>query len=602
MWLALVLLVAGGCAKTDIPLSPSKQPLRSTPGDEVRQAWHDYLLASQTGDHGVADLVTRDTVAVHEAYVEDALHASRTELLKRGGLHVLAVLFLRQRFAQSELSAMRGRAFATLADQPGWFGTGKAGPSELTSVTIDGRVARARLGDDDGVPSIAFRHERGRWRVDQADYLKWLGARLDQTIDPTTEQGQDLLLTSLRGAVEHGSVITAVQLQELLDGPRVHRSQRGDSGSGHDGTRVALVVGNGLYENTTRLDQAPRDAAQVADALTALGFEVTVLLDADRSTFSRQLVDFGRSLRGARVGFVYYAGHAIQVNDTNYLIPVDARIEDPGYADSEAIDAQSVLNEMARADTPLNVVVIDACRNNPFANQWSASSRSFGLRGIATLAPPKQGFLIGYATDPGDVAPDNGAYARALARHIQTPCADLPLVFDRVFDDISAETAGRQRPWLNSAAGEVARTFHPAGCESAANPLEVAETVSQQGGSIVLDVVATNISPRPVTLNRLVAHTETDTRMNCDSSREGRLRVEGEYDIHARIGGEDADVAMDPPLQLPEGEAVRLKVALHPNFRGACERILSFDYQVSIFAGQNLLGRTATYRANSADF
>lgn len=241
------------------------------------------------------------------------------------------------------------------------------------------------------------------------------------------------------------------------------------------GGRIALVIGNEAYDHASNLPQAPLDSRRVAHTLEALGFDVTAKHDVALTDLARAIVDFGLAMRDADVGFFYYAGHGVQVGDKNYLVPVDAEIRHPGYADAEAYDAEKLMLEMASAQARLNVVVLDACRNNPFVSQWRGSGRAFGERGLETMRAPETkdgGFLLAYATDPGRIAEDSGVYAAALVQQLRLPCVDLPRAFARVSDEVAAKTAGRQRPWLNNGAGEAAFDFHPAGCEArAAKPV-----------------------------------------------------------------------------------------------------------------------------------
>src|SRR5262245_23494927 len=135
-------------------------------------------------------------------------------------------------------------------------------------------------------------------------------------------------------------------------------------------SRVALVVGNGNYA-AQPLRNPTNDAKAMASALRAVGFDVTELLDADQNTMKRAIEDFGRKLQqGGGVGLFFFAGHGIQVNGRNYLIPIGANIQSEGDVDIESVDMARVLAKMDSARTRINLVILDACRNNPFSRSY----------------------------------------------------------------------------------------------------------------------------------------------------------------------------------------------------------------------------------------
>ncbi|MGI9383292.1 MAG: caspase family protein [Methyloligellaceae bacterium] len=213
--------------------------------------------------------------------------------------------------------------------------------------------------------------------------------------------------------------------------------------------RVALVIGNAAYEHTSRLANPRRDAELMAAALTRAGFGVTKLLDADQKSMKRAMRDLGRALRGSdAVGLFYYAGHGVQVRGENYLIPIDANIKDQSEAGIEGVNVNEFLATMERAQSRINIIVLDACRDNPFA----AGSRS-ATRGLARVSAPS-GSYIAYATSPGAVALDgkgaNSPYARALSRAIATPGLTIEQVFKKTRASVQATTNRQQTPWETS--------------------------------------------------------------------------------------------------------------------------------------------------------
>ncbi|MCB1958692.1 MAG: caspase family protein, partial [Rhodocyclaceae bacterium] len=178
---------------------------------------------------------------------------------------------------------------------------------------------------------------------------------------------------------------------------------------------------------------------------------VTRLTDADQTTMKRALLEFGRALRAGDVdaGLFFYAGHGVQVKGENYLVPVNARIDSEDEIDLEGINVNDFLQVMNSANSKINIVILDACRNNPFARSFRAVSR-----GLAPVDAPK-GTLIAYATAPGDVALDgtgnNSPYTLALTQAIrQGQGATVESVFKATRRDVLAATGDRQVPWETS--------------------------------------------------------------------------------------------------------------------------------------------------------
>jgi tetratricopeptide (TPR) repeat protein len=213
--------------------------------------------------------------------------------------------------------------------------------------------------------------------------------------------------------------------------------------------RVALVIGNSAYENTAPLKNSVNDANLMAISLKNAGFEVTKLLDADYRTLKRAMLTFGRSLRdGPEAGLFYYAGHGIQVRGKNYLVPVNAKINDEDEVDLEAIDVNAFLQVMESSSSDINIIVLDACRNNPFARSFRSAAQ-----GLATIDAPK-GTFIAYATAPGSVASDglgdNSPYTVALSKAIEKQGLTIEQVFKSTRVSVLKQTASKQVPWETS--------------------------------------------------------------------------------------------------------------------------------------------------------
>ncbi len=220
--------------------------------------------------------------------------------------------------------------------------------------------------------------------------------------------------------------------------------------------RVALVIGNSSYQNATELKNPKNDAADMAAALSALGFQVISGTDLDKPGMDRLIRNFAVALVGADVGLFFYAGHGLQVAGNNYLVPVDASVDSAAGIDFELVRLDLIQRQMER-ETRTNVLFLDACRNNPLARNLARAlgTRSGDVgRGLA-LAESGVGTLISFATQPGNVALDgdgrNSPFTAALIKHIATPGRDLNGILIAVRNDVRSVTGGRQVPWENSA-------------------------------------------------------------------------------------------------------------------------------------------------------
>jgi formylglycine-generating enzyme required for sulfatase activity len=211
--------------------------------------------------------------------------------------------------------------------------------------------------------------------------------------------------------------------------------------------KVALVIGNGAYE-TTPLRNPINDARAVANVLRATGFDVTERQNLSQKEMKQEIQSFGQKLLRGGVGLFYYAGHGMQVNGRNYLIPVGAKIEHEKQVEYEAVDAGSILGEMEHARNRMNIVILDACRDNPFGRSFRSVAQ-----GLASLDAPS-GTIIAYATAPGSVAADgegeNGTYTSALVKYMQAPGLKIEDVFKHVRTSVRQETEGKQIPWESS--------------------------------------------------------------------------------------------------------------------------------------------------------
>jgi hypothetical protein len=218
---------------------------------------------------------------------------------------------------------------------------------------------------------------------------------------------------------------------------------------GYEEKRLALVIGNADYVNANALANPVNDAKAVKLALQSLGFTVMSCYDADQKTMKKIIDEFGTELENYTVGLFYYAGHGIQVRGNNFLIPVDANLLVEQDVDYDCIDAGRLLGKMEAAGTKTNIVILDACRNNPFERSWSGRSTSQGS-GLAFMNAPS-GSIVAYATSPGKTASDgtgkNGLYTEALLKYMQIPGLPIEEFFKNVRGMVEQKSDKLQTPW-----------------------------------------------------------------------------------------------------------------------------------------------------------
>ena len=210
--------------------------------------------------------------------------------------------------------------------------------------------------------------------------------------------------------------------------------------------RIALVIGNSNYTSSI-LPNPENDARAIADVLQKLGFVVFKYENLSQSQMKRAIDDFGLKLKKGDVGLFYYAGHGIQAKGFNYLIPVDAELQTEEQVDYDCVRADRVLSLMEVSGAKVNIIILDACRNNPFERSWT---RSVSGRGLATMNAPK-GTLIAYSTAPGNIASDgnggNSPYTSALIQSLQIPNITIMQVFQIVRNMVAQRTQNQQVPW-----------------------------------------------------------------------------------------------------------------------------------------------------------
>lgn len=216
--------------------------------------------------------------------------------------------------------------------------------------------------------------------------------------------------------------------------------------------KFALVIGNSSYKRSP-LTNPVNDAHDIAQALETVGFQVTLKKNQSQSEMREAIRKFGRKIRKGGIGLFYYAGHGMQIKGENFLIPVGNDIQEEDEIADQAIRLNLVLNKMDTAENKMNIVILDACRDNPFARSFRSTNK-----GLALVDGP-MGTFIAYSTQPGATASDgdssNGLYTKHLLDNILKPGLTIEQVFKRVRNQVMSDSENKQIPWeLSSLTGE----------------------------------------------------------------------------------------------------------------------------------------------------
>lgn len=240
--------------------------------------------------------------------------------------------------------------------------------------------------------------------------------------------------------------------------------------------RVALVIGNGVYQHAGKLRNPVNDATDVVAKLEALGFEVVKGTDLSSRDMTLKVRDFRDRLKNADVALLFYAGHGLQLKGKNYLVPVDAELLDELDVPRQTIALDSILEEMEGA-APMSLVFLDACRNNPLADRLRSDAvtqgRSLGAdRGLARVQGSGTDTMVAFSAAPGEVAADgsgrNSPFTAALLKYIGTPGQEIGVMFKRVVQEVRTETNNKQRPQQLS---DMAREFYFAKLDATTKPI-----------------------------------------------------------------------------------------------------------------------------------
>ena len=313
--------------------------------------------------------------------------------------------------------------------------------------------------------------------------------------------------------------------------------------------RIALVVGNSAYKAITPLDNPAKDASLMAETLSGLGFVLVggrAQLDLDKAAMDGAVQSFGRQVQGADVALFYYAGHGVQVAGANFLVPVNANPTREADVDFQMTDVNLVLRQMQGSGTRLNLVILDACRNNPFGARGLRASDG----GLAQMRAP-DGTLISYATQPGNVAQDgsdgHSPYTKALAATIRQAGLDVFQTFNQVGLAVKRETGGAQQPWVSSSPIDGTFYFVPPAAQSA----------PQVAAVPVLRPESLRADPDRVPLKDPALLSELSERLyehNFDPET-----LDGRSDLTRAITKLQEKVAMAPTGEATEGLLLRLR-------------------------------------------
>jgi uncharacterized caspase-like protein len=269
-----------------------------------------------------------------------------------------------------------------------------------------------------------------------------------------------------------GQVLGAMRLAFGFDGRRLLCAAAvaamaaffGAAGPARAQDKVALIIGNGAYQNVPELPNPPHDAADVAAAFRQLGFSVQLLTNASYEDMRRALLKFSGKARNAKMAVVFFAGHGMEMDGENWLIPTDAELKTDLDVDQEAISLHAVML-MASAASKLGLIILDACRNNPFLRKMkrTIATRSLG-RGLSRIEP-ENNVLVAYSAKDGTTAADgsgrNSPFTTALLKYLEVPGLEINFLFRDVRDDVIASTNGEQEPFVYGSLSKEAIYFKP---------------------------------------------------------------------------------------------------------------------------------------------
>jgi hypothetical protein len=323
--------------------------------------------------------------------------------------------------------------------------------------------------------------------------------------------------------------------------------------------RVALVVGNSTYQAGAKLSNPAKDARAIAEMLESAGFDKVILrLDLGNIDFKREMRKFEDNASDADIALVYYAGHGIEIGGTNYMLPVDARLASDRDADDEAIPLDRILESVDPAGK-LRLVILDACRENPFVTsmqrQRQGSTRALS-RGLGRVESKQNNTLIAFAAKAGataeDGSGDHSPLATALLNNLTVPGLDLRIALGKVRDEVMKITAGRQEPWYTGTLGGAITSLVPLPPQTTSTqppPAQVIEPMSSDAKADYERVV--QIGTRKAWEVFLGTY---KTGFYADLAREQLAKSIAKEEAAARAGREAKQRDEEPKAAAPEAE------------------------------------------------
>lgn len=286
------------------------------------------------------------------------------------------------------------------------------------------------------------------------DVKLYVNGELDRGIAPVLNDGYDMKITrSLTLATGTNAIkliVSNADGESVLEREIVYKPQNTPTPYTQE-RRIALVMGNSDYKDyDKKLKNPVNDATDLSRKLESLGFTVIRAFDKTQQGMEKAINDFSNQVKNYDVALFYYAGHGMRCNGYNYLIPIDAVLADESDVKYKCVNANSVLDKMEKSNCPMKIVILDACRNNPFTRGWS---RGIDDAGLGTMMAPK-GTFIAFSTAPGEVAQDgkgrNSPYTKALLQALDVPNLSIMDFFQEVLIKVSDETNERQTPWTSN--------------------------------------------------------------------------------------------------------------------------------------------------------
>ena len=351
--------------------------------------------------------------------------------------------------------------------------------------------------------------------------------------------------------------------------------------------RIALIVGNSAYAHAPQLPNPQNDAVDIQSALRALGFEIILGVNADRAQFAKLLKQFGDAIAVSDETLFFYAGHGMQAKGVNYLIPIDAKVRSEQDLEQESVSLDLVLRQMQRAAT--RIIMLDACRDNPFAGVFAQGTGTPGTSaqgtraigpaaGLAVSTASELGTFIAYATQPGNVARDgegrNSPFTDKLKVHLPTSGQSVTDLMMRVRNEVASETNGAQIPWEHSA---LSRKFYfrpgtevtiAASSQKASEAAEAWSWIRNSGNPAMLDEFIRRYGETPfaaqarATLASLKSKPDVVATAVPNLSTMTLRQVQPSFDCKQHYQAAEVAICNNAELSILDNEISRLYVAV----------------------------------------